>query len=73
MNRRHATSVGVLTKSERFAKLLVVDPDGTERVLIDPAELSANHLVTLDAWYPSMEGGRLAYALSEGGDEEASM
>lgn len=58
---------------EEFAKLLVREPDGTERVLLDPAQLSADHTVTLDAWVPSKEGDRLAYKLSRGGDEEASL
>src|SRR5205823_6943874 len=49
--------------------LIVRDPDG-ERVLIDPSALSPDDTVTLDAWEPSIEGDRLAYWLSEGGDEE---
>ena len=52
---------------------VVREADGTERVLIDPSALSDDDSVTLDATYPSLEGGRLAYLLSEGGDEEASL
>jgi len=53
--------------------LLVREPDGSERVLVDPSELSDDDTVTLDGWYPSLEGTRLAYLLSQGGDEEASL
>jgi prolyl oligopeptidase len=53
--------------------LLVREPDGTERTLIDPATLSEDATVTLDQWEPSLEGDRLAYWLSESGDEEASL
>jgi len=53
--------------------LLVREPDGRERVLVDPSGLSDDDTVTLDGWYPSLEGTRLAYLLSQGGDEEASL
>ena len=51
--------------------LLTVDPDGTERILIDPMALDPSGLTTLDAWQPSKEGDLLAYQLSEGGTEES--
>src|SRR6266536_3287636 len=50
--------------------LLVREADGSERALIDPAALSEDDTVTLDGWYVSLEGARLAYQLSRGGDEE---
>src|SRR6266540_2160045 len=50
--------------------LLVREADGFERVLIDPSALSEEGTVTLDGWFVSLEGTRLAYQLSEGGDEE---
>src|SRR4029453_13781938 len=53
--------------------LLVREADGTERPLIDPSALSEDDTITLDDWVPSLEGGRLAYFLSQGGDEEASL
>jgi prolyl oligopeptidase len=53
--------------------VLVVREGDTERVLIDPSALSEDDTTTLDGWVPSVEGGRLAYWLSEGGDEEASL
>ena len=53
--------------------LLVREADGTERVLIDPSALSDDDTITLDGWVPSLEGERLAYFLSQGGDEEASL
>ncbi|MGL5856815.1 MAG: prolyl oligopeptidase family serine peptidase [Angustibacter sp.] len=51
--------------------LLTVDPDGTERVLIDPIALDPAGTTTLDSWQPSKEGHLLAYQLSEGGREES--
>jgi prolyl oligopeptidase len=53
--------------------VLVVREGDTERVLIDPSALSEDDTTTLDDWVPSVEGDRLAYWLSEGGDEEASL
>jgi prolyl oligopeptidase len=55
------------------AVLWVADPDGTERALVDPNALSADGTVTLDGWTPSFEGDRLAYLLSQGGDEESAL
>lgn len=56
---------------QEHAVLLTVDPDGTERVLLDPMSLDPSGLTTLDAWQPSKEGHLLAYQLSEGGTEES--
>ena len=53
--------------------LLTVDPDGTERVLIDPMELDPSGTTTLDAYQPSPDGALLAYQLSEGGTEESAI
>ncbi|HUR23582.1 MAG TPA: prolyl oligopeptidase family serine peptidase [Acidimicrobiales bacterium] len=52
--------------------LLVREADGSERVLLDPSGLSEDDSATLDGWAVSNEGDRLAYLLSEGGDEESS-
>ena len=46
--------------------LLCVEPDDTERVLIDPAALDPTGLTTLDAWQPDKQGRQLAYQLSVG-------
>jgi len=51
--------------------LLTVDPDGTERVLVDPIAVDPSGATTLDSWQPSKEGELLAYQLSEGGREES--
>lgn len=56
---------------QEHAVLLVRELDGTERVLLDPAQLDPDGLTTLDSWTPSREGNRLAYQLSVGGDEES--
>ncbi len=44
---------------------------GTERVLLDPIAIDPSGLTTLDAWVPDLEGARLAYQLSCGGDEHS--
>lgn len=56
---------------QEHAALLTRDPDGVERVLVDPAVIDPSGGTTLDAWAPSKEGSRLAYQLSSGGDEES--
>ena len=56
---------------QQFPVLMTVDPDGTERVLLDPMAIDPSGLTTLDAWQPSKEGDLLAYQLSEGGTEES--
>ena len=60
------------TAEQEHAVLLTVDPDGTERVLVDPmAHRRRPGATTLDAWQPSKEGDLLAYQVSEGGTEES--
>jgi prolyl oligopeptidase len=59
------------TAEQEHAVLLTVDPDGTERVLVDPVGVDPSGSTTLDAWQPSKEGTRLAYQLSAGGTEES--
>lgn len=56
---------------QEHAVLLVVEADGTERVLVDPARIDPSGTTTLDSWQPSKEGDRLAYLISEAGTEEA--
>ena len=56
---------------QQFSVLYVVDPDGTERVLIDPMQIDPSGVTTLDSWQPSKEGERIAYQLSVGGNEES--
>lgn len=58
---------------EEHAVLVTVDPDGTERVLLDPMVLDPSGTTTLDGWAPSKEGHLLAYQLSEGGTEESTL
>jgi prolyl oligopeptidase len=58
---------------QEHAVLRVREPDGSERVLIDPMALDPEGTTTLDAWAPSWEGERLAYQLSTGGDEESRL
>jgi len=49
---------------------VVAEPGGTERVVLDPARLSADGTVVLQWAAPSAEGRHLAYAVDEGGREE---
>jgi prolyl oligopeptidase len=56
---------------QELAVLLVREPDGTERPLVDPIAVDPTGTTTLDSWAPSIEGDRLAYQLSRGGDEES--
>ncbi|NHC12738.1 prolyl oligopeptidase family serine peptidase [Motilibacter deserti] len=56
---------------QEHAVLLVIEPDGTERVLLDPMEVDPSGTTTLDSWQPSKDGALLAYQLSEGGTEES--
>ncbi|HET7901134.1 MAG TPA: prolyl oligopeptidase family serine peptidase [Candidatus Nanopelagicales bacterium] len=56
---------------QQFAVLWTVDPEGTERVLLDPMAIDDTGRTTLDSWQPSKEGHLLAYQLSEGGTEES--
>jgi prolyl oligopeptidase len=51
--------------------LQVTDPDGGTRVLLDPTALDPTGRTTLDVWSPDLEGRRLAYQLSSGGDEHS--
>ena len=59
------------TADQEHAVLVTVDPDGTQRTLLDPMQLDPAGTTTLDAWQPSKEGHLLAYQISEGGDEES--
>ncbi len=51
--------------------VLFVREGDDERVLVDPNVRSADGLVTLDAVSVAPDGTRVAYQLSEGGDEES--
>ncbi len=59
------------TADQEHAQLLTVDPDGSERVLLDPMAMDPSGATTLDSWQPSKEGALLAYQVSEGGREES--
>ncbi|HEX2073377.1 MAG TPA: prolyl oligopeptidase family serine peptidase, partial [Geodermatophilus sp.] len=58
---------------QEHAVLRVREPDGSERVLVDPMAIDPAGTTTLDAWSPSWDGDRLAYQLSTGGDEESRL
>jgi prolyl oligopeptidase len=56
---------------QEHAVLHVTEPDGASRVLLDPIAIDPSGLTTLDSWAPDLEGRRLAYQLSSGGDEHS--
>jgi prolyl oligopeptidase len=60
------------TADQEHAVLLVAE-GGVERVLVDPMAIDPAGTTTLDTWQPSIEGDRLAYAISAGGTEESSV
>ncbi|MBE1530294.1 prolyl oligopeptidase family serine peptidase [Actinomadura algeriensis] len=59
------------TAEQEHPVLYTAGPDGAERVLIDPTEIDPDGTTTLDGWQPDKEGRRLAYKISQGGDEES--
>lgn len=52
---------------QRQAPVYLREPDGTERMVLDPNALSADGSVSLAQWAPSPDGKLLAYAVAEGG------
>jgi len=58
---------------QEHAVLYTAAPGEGERVLIDPMAVDPSGSTTLDYWRPSHDGGLLAYQMSEGGTEEASL
>ncbi|MGP3961511.1 prolyl oligopeptidase family serine peptidase [Nonomuraea sp. 3N208] len=61
------------TPDQEHAVYYVVEPDGTERALVDPMAIDPSGLTTLDAVQPDKEGRLLAYQISVGGDEESAL
>ncbi|WP_188192277.1 prolyl oligopeptidase family serine peptidase [Nonomuraea sp. SYSU D8015] len=61
------------TPDQEHAVYYVVEPDGTERALIDPMAIDPSGLTTLDSVQPDKEGRLLAYQISVGGDEESAL
>ncbi|GIG67644.1 prolyl oligopeptidase family serine peptidase [Phytomonospora endophytica] len=51
--------------------LVVIEPDGRERVVLDPADLSERATMTLDVYTPSPDGRLLAYQVSDRGDDRS--
>ena len=56
---------------QEHAVLYTAAPADPERALVDPMAADPGGATTLDYWHPSVDGGLLAYQLSEGGTEEA--
>ena len=56
---------------EEHGRLLVHEPGGEERVLIDVMAIDPSGRTTLDAYAPSWETDLIAYQLSAGGDEKS--
>lgn len=51
------------------AALYVLDKDGSEHLLVDPAPRSADGATAIDWWYASDDGELVAFGISEGGSE----
>jgi prolyl oligopeptidase len=47
--------------------------DGQDKPLVDPNKLGQGGLLSLDYWFPSMDGKKLAYTTSSGGDEQSTL
>jgi prolyl oligopeptidase len=63
-----------LSGGDQLAKLVVREPGGETRVLLDPAALSTPSLhIALNAWSPSFDGTKLSYVLSAGGGEVGAL
>ena len=58
---------------DEHAVLLVREPSGAERVLVDPMALDPAGTTTLDAWSVSQDGSLVAYQSSAGGTEESTL
>jgi len=58
---------------QEHSVLFCIDPDGTQRVLVDPMAIDPSGLTTLDSWQPTKQGHRLAYQISAGGTEESAV
>ena len=60
---------------ENHAKVCVCDGDyhGTQQVVIDPNTFSKDGTVALDWWFPSSDGGLIAYGKSASGSEKSTL
>jgi prolyl oligopeptidase len=56
---------------QEHAVIYTRSPDGVEKALLDPMVLDPTGLTTLDSWVPDLEGRRVAYQVSAGGDEQS--
>ncbi|WP_045305063.1 prolyl oligopeptidase family serine peptidase [Saccharothrix sp. ST-888] len=65
-----------LTRSRPGAEhpeLVVVEPSGEVRVLLDPTVADPTGTTTLEEWEPSWDGRLLSYQLAPGGTEDSSL
>lgn len=60
-----------LALGAEYPVLVVIDPDGPEQVLLDPARIDPSRKTTLARWRPSWEGDLLAYQLLESSSEKS--
>ncbi|MGI8794432.1 MAG: prolyl oligopeptidase family serine peptidase [Acidimicrobiales bacterium] len=61
------------TPDQEHAVVMVRDAHGEARTLLDPAAIDPSLTTTLDGYAPSKDGKRVAYLLSEGGRESATL
>lgn len=60
-------------KTKEKSILMVRPPEGEERVLIDPNEMSADGSVSMGNWFVSWDGKQVAYTLHENNADEATL
>ncbi|MGH3568216.1 MAG: prolyl oligopeptidase family serine peptidase [Pseudonocardia sp.] len=60
-----------LAAGAEYPVLVVIDPDGAEQILLDPARIDPSGKTGLVSWRPSWEGNLLAYQLSERSSEKS--
>ncbi len=53
--------------------LCLREPDGEERIVLDPNASNAKGTTALDWWFPSPDGRYVAYGYSHGGDEWSTL
>lgn len=54
-------------------QLIVIEPTGAARVLLDPQQLDPGGTTTLEAWEPSWDGKLLSYQVAVGGTEDSRL
>ncbi|KAA8880620.1 S9 family peptidase [Nocardia colli] len=65
--------VTMRSPSQQLPVLAVIEPDGEQRILVDPIALDPTGQTLLDVWRPSPDGSMVAYQVSMGTTEQAQL